>query len=615
MKLTEKKDKMRKKIPLRWSMTGMLVLGWLLPLVLIALSLIYFVSSMVGSQIDRTIRISTDKAVEICEMQLGEILTASKMASYNSTIRDAYQDYSNEGKARNLYDSVTNFMRQQYKYDRNFLCAMCFFLDNPEEIYYTYNTYQDNNTGFTGYNRIAYFRDNILGDVIDVSRELDTKTVLMMRDRHFYIVRNLVDSTFQPYSMIVIELSPGFVFESLNSVLGAIEYEVYLDGMPLMDSGFARNVDVDAFGSLSREQSVYRSGEDGSYACRTIGFEGQELKFVVKLDPAVLIDDVKMLRWVVVLVLIFMIPLMIMIFRFFYVKVTKPVEGLIGAAGEIAAGNYGHQVDQNGNSREFEYLDNAFNAMSIELKYQFEQIYLEELALRDANIMALQSQINPHFLNNTLEIINWEARLNGNDKVSNMIEALATMLNATMNRKQKRFVPLSEELSYVDAYLYIIGQRFGEHFRVEREIDRELLEVQVPLLIIQPIVENAVEHGMRGRRDGCVRLHIYSKREEKKLPDGGTDMADGDDNGERMYVEIVNNGALSPEDQERIDYLLGDTVQNENEHHVSLGIRNVDRRLKIIYGEACGLTIKSDNENQTVSTIIVKINKEHNKSQ
>ena len=76
--------------------------------------------------------------------------------------------------------------------------------------------------------------------------------------------------------------------------------------------------------------------------------------------------------------------------------------------------------------------------------------------------MALQSQINPHFLNNTLEIINWEARLSDNRKVSAMIEALSTMLEATLNRKKRHMVALSEELSYVDAYLYIISQRLGE---------------------------------------------------------------------------------------------------------------------------------------------------------
>ena len=237
-----------------------------------------------------------------------------------------------------------------------------------------------------------------------------------------------------------------------------------------------------------------------------------------------------------------------------------------------------------------------FNEMSLELKHQFEQIYVEELALRDANIKALQSQINPHFLNNTLEIINWEARLNGNDKVSGMIEALATMLNATMNRKQKRFVTLAEEMTYVDAYLYIIEHRFGDRFEVVREIEDGLMDIEVPLLIIQPIVENAVEHGMNGAKQGRVELHIFR-------------------NGDKLYIEIKNMGKLSDEDKKKIAHLLSDDEVGEEEKHISLGIRNVNRRLKIMYGEECGLTIKSDKENATVSTIIVKIYNDTKNSQ
>ena len=99
--------------------------------------------------------------------------------------------------------------------------------------------------------------------------------------------------------------------------------------------------------------------------------------------------------------------------------------------------------------------------MSKVLKNWFDHIYEEELALRDAQkIMALQSHLNPHFMNNTLEIINWEARLSGNEKVSQMIGALATIMNAGIDRKHEPQVTLSQEMSYVDAYLYIISGAF-----------------------------------------------------------------------------------------------------------------------------------------------------------
>lgn len=186
--------------------------------------------------------------------------------------------------------------------------------------------------------------------------------------------------------------------------------------------------------------------------------------------------------------------------------------------------------------------------------------------------------------------------MNGNDKVSGMIEALATMLNATMNRKQRRFVMLSEELSYVDAYLYIISSRYGERFGVYREIDESLLGVSVPMLIIQPIVENAVEHGVEENKKGSVGIKIYGESD-------------------KLYIKVSNDGALKESDKEKIRRLLGDGEEKLDESHISLGIRNVNRRLKIIYGMECGLTIESDEENRTVSTIIVKLSQESNNSQ
>lgn len=559
--------------------------------------MLYFVSSTIGRQIEKTILISTDKAVEICEMQIREAINASKTASYNQTIRDSYLQYCLDGKRHVLSNAITGFLNQQYKYEISYFCSMVFLLQEPDKVYYTYNTYLYNNIVNSGYERVLAFQNYAMEEVLAMSEDLDTRLEIRMIKGRLYVVRNLVNSTFEPYGMIVIELVPKSIMDSLNSVWGSLDYEVYVDSVPMFGSSFAKEFDQKVLSEkVKNGERGYVNEKELSYSYKKIIRHNQEFLFLVNLDTQTLIDDVSVLRSVVFLVVIFLIPLVILVFRFFYKKVTKPVAALVEASGKIKEGNYGILVGESGNSQEFEYLEQSFNKMSCELKHQFEQIYLEELALKDANIMALQSQINPHFLNNTLEIINWEARMSGNEKVSSMIEALATMLNATMNRKQKRMIPLAEELSYVDAYLFIIRQRFGERFCVERDIDESLYPIEVPMLIIQPIVENAVEHGVNGQKKVIVRLHIYRKEDT-------------------LYIKIRNNKALSEADEQRILHLLGNNIQNQKEHHVSLGIRNVDRRLKIIYGEECGLTIKNDQKDETVSTLIIKIDKENNKSQ
>ena len=274
-------------------------------------------------------------------------------------------------------------------------------------------------------------------------------------------------------------------------------------------------------------------------------------------------------------------------FVFFHQSVNKPIGALRDAYKEIEKEHYGFHVKTDTRHEEFADLDEAFNSMSDKLQYQFEKIYLEELALRDANIMALQSQINPHFLNNTLEIINWEARMAENYKISAMIESLSTMLEATMNRGRKQLIPLSEEMSYAEAYLYIISRRFGEKLSITKEIDENCLQVMVPRLIVQPILENAIEHGVNFAGKGKIRIRI--SREE-----------------DRLFIEVMNNGKLTDKDREKIAQLLGEKDVRET-RSVSLGIQNVNKRLKLLYGGDCGLTIKSDKDGYTVSTIIVKI--------
>ena len=103
-------------------------------------------------------------------------------------------------------------------------------------------------------------------------------------------------------------------------------------------------------------------------------------------------------------------------------------------------------------------------------------------------------------------IINWEARLAENDKVSEMISSLGTLLDAALDRKKQPEVPLKEELTYVKAYLFIMKERFGKRLEVTLEIPEELYQEKVPRLILQPVIENAIAHGVQVQGTGKVRI-------------------------------------------------------------------------------------------------------------
>lgn len=569
----------------------MLALCWLLPLMLFTVAILGFTYNKIHNNIENSIVTSMDKAIEICEMQLEDAMTASRNASYLPVIRQCYREYQKNPNMQKLGEDTTKFLEQQYRFNESFLTTMLYYTDNPYKIYYTYS---NSNVEASNYSGVRQFEDSALETVITISEELDTNIELISVEGHLYMVRNLVNSKYQPYAVIIMDLNKESVFSSMKSIWGYQDLDVYLDERSLVQSGKKHSISAE-FLEKALESTVYHIDNDGDWAYRMKKQGLHKMLYVVSLDSEAIIGELDGIRYFIFFMVLFMFPLIFLVIQFFYRKVTRPVNCLVAASRQIKEGKYGTMVEDIGDSVEFAYLGDAFNSMSSELKYQFEQIYMEELALKDARIKALQSQINPHFLNNTLEIINWEARLNGNEKVSAMIEALSVMLEATMNRKKQQFIPLEEELSYVDSYLYIISARLGEKFSIEKYVDEGLFNIKVPRLIIQPIIENAVEHGKNARGEGHVVLSIFQ--------DGG-----------RMMIEVKNQGALSEADQEKIAHLLKDEDEKE-QPSLSLGIRNVNRRLKIIYGEESGLIIKNDEEGNTVSTIIVKIDKQNKISQ
>lgn len=295
---------------------------------------------------------------------------------------------------------------------------------------------------------------------------------------------------------------------------------------------------------------------------------------------------------VILFIILLMIPLFVYVFYFLKIHISKPITKMIDASKAIERGAIGTIVrDEKMPNIEFEYLREAFNKMSKQVKYLFDYAYDEKMARKDAKIMALQAQINPHFLNNTLEMMNWQARMSGNLEVSSMIESLGVVLDYNMNRESKRLTTLSQELRCADAYFHIISKRFGKRLTVEKEIDQKLLPVKVPQLVLQPMIENAVVHGIERIKQGIIKIKIHSDVEN-------------------VYLQVMNSGKpLTKEAKERIEILLNqrqEEISKEMGYHVSLAIRNINERVKLIYGEEYGLCIEQEGE-YIVSTIVIPI--------
>ncbi len=560
---------MIKKNSLKWQMLRLLTLGWIVPLVVILVVFLFVVQGRIDRQGQRIINTSMEKAADISILRLLDCIDSSKDASYLSYIGDYWAEYQNGGDAGDLYNNVTNFLSAHYKYDPSFDITVLIFTDEPDTLYYTGNT-----TGRGSVSRFKFFTDSVKDNALKISEDLDTRTEFFAMGGHVYMIRNLIGRGFKKYAVLVMEINPVEVFESLKSVWEYRGMEVRFNGEELYLEG------------------NYNAGQ-GTISCDRKSVDGA-FTFSVSYDATAVGLERRSMNITFMILLVFLIPLVLLMFYFFNRRINRPITVLTEASKKIAEGEYGEVVEEpKGQGGEIADLTRNFNKMSTKLGEQFNKIFVEEIALRDANIHALQSQINPHFLNNTLEIINWEARMNGQEKVSSMIEALSVMMSATMDRNRQSLIALSEELEYVNAYIYIIECRYQDRFIYEEHIDKTLLNVKVPRLIIQPVIENAVEYGYS--EDGIRRIRLEIE---------GTQDGDRID----MQIRIINPGVPSDEDAAKIKELLTDEmdIRPLEERSVRIGIRNVHRRLKMLYGSASGLTIEPDGNGNTISTIFVK---------
>ena len=514
-----------------------MVLCWLVPIFLLLATF----GILLEETYQRSARQELDGTAQFAMLQLKTELESaindSKSVSYDGVIRSAYRSYRESRNKIALYHSLNDYLRDNFSRSGTYRAVFLAFWDEQINGVYAYGA---------GESGSALIQDcqTATETILQIMRSEDTQTCFLLIHGNLYLTRNLLDSHFEPYASIVMMLRPSAFFSQL-SVLGAAEdVQLQIDELCFRYDG---------------ENIVKEEEKDGGYRYEE-AVDGHPFRLRVEEAKYNAWKEHPELSWAAAGAALLVLPLLVLLWLLWRRHVGKPVETLVEANLKVQAGERGYEITEHAPNAEFETLFSHFNDMSSEMKEQFERSYLEQQASQRAQIKALQSQINPHFLNNTLEIINWEARMAGNDRVGAMIEALSTMLNAALDRDGRTQIALREELSYMDAYLYIIRERLGESFCVHKQIDESLLSRQVPRLILQPIAENAVEHDLARHGGGNLWLRVYR--------------AD-----HRLVLEVEHDGSMTEKDRERI----ADQLEGEGEISSSVGIRNVSKRLKLIY--------------------------------
>jgi two-component system sensor histidine kinase YesM len=262
--------------------------------------------------------------------------------------------------------------------------------------------------------------------------------------------------------------------------------------------------------------------------------------------------------------------------------ITRPIKQLIRNMTLVEQGKFDNLPAVRSND-EIGVMAGRFEQMSAELKQLVERIYDEQEQKIEAEIRALQAQINPHFMYNTLNSVKWIATMQHSEKIVEMTEALISMLRYTA-KTDNRLVPIREELEHIGHYIVIQKVRYFNRIDFHCEIEELLEEQEIPKLSIQPLVENAIFHGIADQENGLVSIEV------RRI--GNSDLA----------IMVRDNGVgMSEAAASQLKSRLGGAEGG------GIGIVNVHQRIRRVYGEPYGVSFESSPGQGTVFMIRIPI--------
>lgn len=252
-------------------------------------------------------------------------------------------------------------------------------------------------------------------------------------------------------------------------------------------------------------------------------------------------------------------------------SITRPIRQLSEATDQVAKGDLSVRTTVNAGS-DVMLLSESLNTMIDKINQLLEQVKKEQIHLRDAELELLQAQINPHFLYNTLDTIVWLAEAGDQKKVVSMVGSLSKFFRTSLNQG-KDIISIEEELQHVRSYLEIQQIRYQDILEYEIDVPQELGMYRIPKITIQPLVENALYHGIKNKR-GLGKISITGEKAK-----------------DCFYLYVTDNGiGMGEKRLQQIKDRIGQNAPDENEIY---GLYNVNERIRLKFGQEYGISIKS----------------------
>ena len=343
----------------------------------------------------------------------------------------------------------------------------------------------------------------------------------------------------------------------------------------LIDAGLVQEDNLRVAGYQEGSYQEKFDGEERITTVKSIGYTGWKAVGVTPVGSLTL-NTLKTRLFAVFIVLLFLLVLA-MINAYISSRITDPIKELEKSVSKLEKGDLDTPVYVGG-SYEIRHLGGSIQRMALRIKQLMRDIEQEHESKRKSEFDTLQSQINPHFLYNTLDIIVWMIENEKKSDAVRVVTALARFFRISLS-KGKSIITVKDELEHVRNYLMIQQMRFKNKFTYTIQAEDEVMELASLKLMLQPMVENAIYHGMEFM-DGDGEIQIQVWREEDDL-----------------YLKVSDNGLGMTEDQ--VENLFKDGSHVPSKRGSGIGVRNVNERVHLYFGESYGVRIQSEPDEGT----------------
>lgn len=355
----------------------------------------------------------------------------------------------------------------------------------------------------------------------------------------------------------------SFVINSDNKIIASSR-----DLKDLYDNS---SIDLELIKSAAQFSNQLTTFDDGKYYLQSAPIDKTDWYMVNVLPKSSIFSTIKIQRQYLFVIVVLTSIMAIILAAYFVKVINKRLFQVIDGMRQVPNGQLSNYIENDSSDEVGELIDN-YNYMISKMSILVDEQYKLGKEVKNAELKALQSQINPHFLYNTLDMINWMAHKNMNKEISIAVKNLAKFYKLSLN-KGKDIVTIKDEVEHSKLYVNLQNMRYDNRITLITRLDESLMDCSIPKITFQPIIENSINHGIlgRGMENGSILISGYISQNN-------------------LIIQISDDG-IGIEKEVLPLILKENNLQTKGSGY---GLKNINQRIKLLYGESYGLSFTSN---------------------